>query len=185
MGIDRLSRFCAVMVGPLLIAACASSDGASTRRGPDAAVPMFAADDERVNTAGFISETLRLHEERDGVRHTLMAFVVGDTLSLGAMVKGEFHGLVRWKVGGRRFSLPFDTVGPMDPVPITVEAGPSAAMAGHGASFRGTTWVNVDVPIADWVEDGTALQLVFLPRVGAPLFLPDDGYHYRVKLVQG
>lgn len=157
----------------------------TTHLGPDAEVPVFAADDERVNTAGFVGETLRLHRERDGVRYTLMAFAVGDTLTLGAMVKGAFDGLVRWKIGGRSLSFAFDSAGSLSEVPIEVEGEPLATVApGQGAVFRGIAWVNVELPLAEWASDGTPVQLAFLPEIGAPLFLPDDGHHYRVRLAR-
>lgn len=176
-----MRRSAANALATALAAALLGSCAATARPGPEAVIPVFAKDDPRVDTAGFVGETLRLSVGRDGVRHTLMAFVVGDTLTLGAMVGGPFDGLVRWHVGNRLLELPFDTGGALAAVPVRVD-GSSSEHRGAGASFRGTTWVNVELPHRQWIDDGTPLQLVFLPKVGRPLFLPDDGWHYRVRL---
>lgn len=172
------------VLGSIALAAtigCATTSGVTTSRGPDVEVPIFSADDPRVKTAGFVRETSRLHREEDGVRLTLMAFAVGKTLTLGAMVRGTFDGLVRWKIGGRRLSFAFDTTLATGEIPVEVE-GEAQKLTAQRASFRGTSWANIELPVGEWIEDGTPLQLVFLPRVGTPRFLPDDGYHYRVRL---
>lgn len=169
------------LLGSALAAACASPAGA-TKAGPEAQVPVFAAGDARVGTAGFVAETLRLHHERDGVRYTLMAFVVGDTLTLGAMVRGKFAGEVRWRIGDRRLSFAFDTDAAARDVPVS-ERDAGTQLRGQGASFRGTSWVNLDLPLAGWAADGTPLELTFVPRAGAALALPDGGYHYTMRLV--
>ena len=169
-----------ILLASLLCAACATG-GPHTQPDPEVAVPWFAQDDERVESAGFISETLRLHEERDGVRYTLMAFAVGETLTLGAMVKGAFDGAVRWVVGERALSFALDTAGSVRDVAVRVD-GKEAAVLGQGASFRGTTWVNVELPLEEWLASGTPIGLTFAAREGAVLVLPDEGHHYRARL---
>ena len=160
--------------------------GVYTSPGPKVEIPHFAAGDPRVNTAGFVRETMRLQVVRGDQTHTLMAFVVGETLTLGAMVEGDFRGLVRWKVGGRRLSFAMNTAGSLEDVPVEIEGDSTTpAPTGQGASFRGTTWINIELPLIDWLSEGTPLQLVFFPEIGEdPLFLPDDGYHYEVALVR-
>tara|TARA_R110002073_G_scaffold256072_1_gene418607 strand:+ start:234 stop:779 length:546 start_codon:yes stop_codon:yes gene_type:complete len=164
-----------------MLAACATN-GPATLPGPLAAIPVFASDDERVGTAGFVGQTLRLKHEHEGVTYTLMAFVVGETLTLGAMVKGAFAGNVQWQVGGRKLSFPFDSAKVRAATPVHVSDSPEALLEGQSASFRGTSWLNVDVPLASFVDDGTALQLVFQSNTGNTVTLPDDGHHYVVQL---
>ncbi len=111
-----------------------------------------------------------------------MAFVVGDALTLGAMVRGDFMGNVRWQVGGRELSFAMDTgAGSWSDVQV---AGPSTL--GQGAHFRGTTWINLELPLIDFIDlaDGGALQLRFEPERGPRVTLPDEGYHYVTTLVR-
>jgi len=110
-----------------------------------------------------------------------MAFAVGDTLRLGAMVKGSFRGTVRWAVGGRNLALPFDTATPGADAKVAVD-GATSTFVGKGAEFRGTAWVDVELPLADWLRDGTPLQLEFAPEHGATQVLPDAGLHYVARL---
>ena len=143
---------------------------------------MFATNDARVNTPGFVGQTLRVPKEVDGVRYTLMAFAVGDTLTLGAMVKGgAFRGTVHWTVGDRRLALPFDTATPGADAKVTVDSAASALVA-KGAEFRGTAWTNVELPLADWLRDGTPLQLEFAPAQGQTQVLPEADHHYVARL---
>ena len=176
----------ALVVAGGILGGCANVSGVHTRPGPRAEIPHFTAGDPRVETAGFVRETLRVSIDRADRTHTLMAFAVGETLTLGAMVTGGFRGLVRWKIGGRRISFAMNTAGSLENIPVEIEGEPTTpAPTGQGASFRGTTWVNIELPLADWVSDGTPLQLVFLPEIGEhPLFLPDDGFHYEVEFVR-
>lgn len=161
------------------LAACALHS--SSKPGPIAEIPVFAANDARVADAGFVTQTLRLSEERGGTRYTLMAFGTGEMLTLGAMVQGAFRGTVEWTLGRRTLSLPFDAADPGRPATVAVHGG-GGPIAAAGASFRGTAWTNVEVPMA-WAGDGTALQLRFVPEGGGgALVLPDAGHHYVVHL---
>jgi hypothetical protein len=164
-----------------LLAACAATDPGATRTGPELPVPVFAAGDSRVGQAGFVGETLRLHKEEDGVRYTLMAFAVGDTLTLGAMVRGAFRGEVIWRVGDRTLRVPFDSGSPAQEATVQV-MGAAGPLVAHGAQFRGTSWTNVEVPVASWIAEGTPVQLTFSPQGGAAHVLPDAGFHYVARL---
>jgi len=113
----------------------------------------------------------------------MMAFVVGDTLTLGAMVNGTFAGSVQWQVGERTLAFPFDTEAVRSGAIVTVSDDPNAKLEGQGASFRGTSWLNVDLPLADWGGNGSALQLTFTSKDAEVLTLPEVGYHYVMKLV--
>ena len=147
-----------------------------------AAVPVFAKDDARVATAGFVQQTLRLPVERDGVTYTLMAFVVGEQATLGAMVKGGAgRGTVRWVAGDHRVALPFDTQSPGAATEVTVDGAAAAGVTAQGAAFRGTAWTNIEVP-AQWLGDGAPLALEFAPDKGGAIALPAAGAHYAVAL---
>lgn len=167
-----------------LTGGCAGSGSITTAAGPDMAVPVFDADDPQVQTAGFVRKTLRLTEEHDGVTYTLMAFVVDDTMTLGAMVKGGFSGDVEWRVADRSAALPFDTDASLSDVPVMVhdDQGDST-LVGQGASFRGTSWVNIEVDVDAWGADGTPIQLIFTPRTGSAVHLPDASHHYVLRRV--
>jgi hypothetical protein len=170
----------------LLFAACGTATPTTPtapRPGPEIQIPVFAADDARVGKGGFVNETLRLHQEIDGVRYTLMVFVVGETLTLGAMTRGgEFKGTVQWSVGTRTLATAFDSVKPAKDAAVTVSGGTGALVA-HGAEFRGTTWMNVEMPVAQWLPEGAPLALTFTPEHGASKTLPDGGTTYVARFV--
>lgn len=170
----------------ILASAACSSVPAEPPLGPDLPVPVFAADDPRVAQPGFVGHTQRVDRDRDGVRHSLFTFAVGDTLSLGAMVDGPFRGELRWRVGTRRLALPFDTDDALRDVPVTVDAAlSSSGLVAQGAEFRGTTWLVVELPLRDWLGDGAALQLEFAPDLSPPLVLPAGGRPFAARPVQG
>lgn len=158
-----------------LLAALAACAGAPPPAGPDFTVPCFTADDARVGQAGFVAATHRENRDVDGVRYTLMAFAVGDKLTLGAMVKGAFRGEVRWQVGERTLHVPFDAAAPAAASQVVV-AGDAAAppLQAQGAQFRGTAWTNIELPAA-WLPAGAPLALVFAPAQGTPVALPPAG----------
>lgn len=161
-------------------AACSSTRaGAPTRPGPEIAIPSFARDDARVGTAGFVRETLRLSVERGERRCTLMTFVVGDELTLGAMVRGAFAGEVVWDVNGRAVRSPFDSKAPGRAGPATVD-GRASDLRLEGAAVGATTWANFTVPCAEWLPDGAALSLSFVAD-GEAVTLPDAGVHYVAR----
>lgn len=164
---------------PALLLACGASDTGTTA-GPVASIPVFAADNPAVETPGFVAQTLRLSVEKFDTRYTLMAFVVGDKLTLGAMCKGPFRGKVHWVVGGRKLAVAFDTANPGQEAAVDV-IGDKTSLQAEGASTADTAWTNIEVPAA-WVANGTAMQLKFTPDSGAPIVLPDAERHYTVQL---
>jgi hypothetical protein len=170
----------------LAFAACGTTTPTTptaSKPGPEIQIPVFAADDARVGKGGFVQETLRLNQEVDGVRYTLMAFVVGETLTLGAMTKGgEFKGTVQWNVGARTLRTVFDSQKPAKDAEVTVGGGTGALVA-HGAEFRGTSWMNVEMPVAQWLSEGAPLSLTFTPEHGASKTLPESGVHYVARFV--
>jgi hypothetical protein len=74
----------------------ASSPSAAESADESLTVPHFAVDDPRVNTAGFVAQTTRINRDVDGTTFTLMIFAVGDVVTLGAMVNGDFEGAAEW-----------------------------------------------------------------------------------------
>jgi hypothetical protein len=99
------------------------------------------------------------------------------------MVRGTFRGEVLWRVGGRTLRVPFDAAAPAKDAAVTV-IGAQGPLVAHGAQFRGTSWTNIEVPLAGWLAEGTAVQLTFTPEQGAAHVLPDAGFHYVAQLVK-
>lgn len=144
---------------------------------PALTVPRFAHDDPRVNTAGFVGQTTRMSRIVDGTTYTLMIFAVGDVLTLGAMVEGPFDGTAEWRVGDRSFVVPVtrDDRG-RDVVPVTGEN-----LVGRHGGFDEFDWVNVEVPLAEWLPDGTPVALAF--RSGSlDVALPEGARAYVSEL---
>lgn len=165
----------------LATAGCAVSAG--NRVGPTIEVPTFAASDPRLGQAGFVAQTLRLNHEEGGVRYTLMAFRAGDTWTLGAMVRGDFTGEVRWQIGGNHLSMPFSSMKPAASTPVAVEPATTESLVAQGASFRGTAWTNLELG-KNWLADGTSLQLQFAASDGKTITMPDAGVSYSVLQVE-
>jgi hypothetical protein len=163
-----------------MAASCATPP--ATLIGPTVEIPVFASDDERVGTAGFVGQTLRRSYAQNGVTYTLMAFAVGDTLTLGAMVKGGFAGDVRWQVGPRTLTFVFDTNNARAKTPVRVSDDPNADLEGQGAAFAGISWMNVDVPLSSFASGGTAVQLKFRCSADETVTLPNAGHHYVMLL---
>ena len=180
------AQFAAALFVVALSACSGPADRAAPQRGaaggPPLQIPAFAANDPRVGQRGFVGETLRVHKEVEGTTFTLMAFAVGDTLTLGAMVKGSFRGTVHWTVGARELRVPFDAAAPVKS-PVEVK-GSDARLVAEGAGFRGTSWTNIELPRAEWLPDGTPLQLEFLPENGAAVVLPDRDASYVAHYAQ-
>jgi hypothetical protein len=170
-----------------LSAACSgsaerASPGLAAAGGPPLQIPAFAASDPRVGKEGFVGETLRVRKEVDGTTFTLMAFAVGDTLTLGAMIKDTFRGTVHWTVGARELRVPFDAAAPVK-CPVEV-SGSDVRLVAEGAGFRGTSWTNIELPRTEWLPDGTPLQLEFLPEKGAAVAFPDRDVGYVAHYAQ-
>lgn len=148
--------------------------------GPDAptlAVPRFEADDPRVNTAGFVGQTTRMSRVVDETTYTLMIFAVGDVLTLGAMVEGSFDGAAAWRVGDRSFTVP---VTRDDRGTTEVQATGEELVGRHGG-FDAFDWVNVEVPLAEWLPDGTPVALEFRSGSGT-VTLPEGADAYVSEL---
>lgn len=160
-----------------LLASCSVS-------GPPLVVPAYRADDPVVNQGGFVNQ-VRLAEVKDeATSYILMAWAVGDTMTLGAMVQGPFAGDAIWRVGSYGFRVSFDTE--QDPQVLDLSAPPgNVDLVAQTAGFRGFRWVNVEVDRAGWFPDGEAdLALEFCPTGGQPIVLPDAGWAYAAHLVE-
>ncbi len=169
------------MLSPRLLALLLLSSACST--GPELLVPQFTAEDERVGTAGFVRETTRINRDLDGVTYTLMIFAVGEKLTLGAMVKGEFEGTAHWRVGERRLSLPFSRDNRGGATVRVESALPMEELNGEHAGFDDFDWVNVDVPLGEWLPaPGTAVSLAFAKEDGFEVRLPARGKTFSSAL---
>lgn len=166
---------------------------------PDLRVPHFAADDARVNGAGFVHLTRRIWrtlppaadaapKRADGEAAPsfgLMVYAVGDELTIGAFTKQAFEGRFTIDVGEISLVYAWDTE---DERLFSVTAkGLESAPEPHAASFRGSYWVTVDVPLAKALpERQETLRLTFHPAAedAAPIRVPGGNRPFAVRLVQ-
>ena len=152
----------------------------------DLAVPSFTKDDKRIDTAGFVRLTRRVSWTKDKATWTLMAFRVGDVVTLGAMVKGaDFSGQVRFSLGETAVEVPFDTkVKPKDKVAARTVGQKDAKVTAQQASFRGTHWINAELKVNDWfTKRPMPLVVEFLPKSGEPVRLPGASASFAVTFV--
>lgn len=157
---------------------------ASCSVGPPLAVPAYRADDPVVNQGGFVNQVRLVEVEREGTSYILMAWAVGDTMTLGAMVRGPYAGDAVWRVGSYGFRVALNDREDA-PAVVDVSAPSGTGLTAQAAGFQGFRWVNVDVDRATWFRDGKAdLALEFVPTVGEPIVLPDEGRAYEARLVE-
>lgn len=155
---------------------------------PALAIPRFEAGDPRAESPGFVALTLRVSRARkvpdQEETYVLMAFAVGDTLTIGAMTKQPFAGVVRIELGERAIEATWDSTAKGD-VAFASTGDDPLELAGAPGAFRGTSWVNVELPIADWLPNGeAALRLTFEPAAGAPIALPGGDAPYRAYFAE-
>jgi hypothetical protein len=167
--------------------ACTTRFLVQTLGSPVLRIPAFQTGDERTSTPGFIHLTCRVARTSvvDGkpTRFTLLAFVVGDTLTLGAMTDGTFVGDVAWAIGKVTISMPWDSSGSR-PVEGTVHGNKDLQVTGKPASFRGTSWINIELPKALVMpEDETTLRLELRARGAAIVRLPGGEHPFTARLL--
>jgi len=164
---------CAIVLA--LSASCAAPNGRAPEPLP-LEVPTYAADDPRPNSGGFVREVRLVDVERGGTKYTLMAFRVGDVLTLGAMTEGPFVGEVEWQLGAHRLRFEVATEPRSGRVLVAVEPVQAAQLHGDKAGFGAYSWTNIELPAPDWWPDGgRSLQLTFEPATGDAVRLPADG----------
>lgn len=148
----------------------ASSSNSPSQPHDRLVVPQFAVDNPLIGTPGFVAHTTRINRPVEGTTFTLMAFAIGDVLTLGAMVEGPFDGTAHWTVGERTFSVPVrrSNRGTTD---VAVSG---QALVGQHGGFNAFDWVNVEVPIDEWLPNGTRVRLEF-EAADARVVLPHDG----------
>lgn len=162
---------------------------------PDLAIPRFAEEDERVGTAGFFARTLRTGRldapspldaevSPPPAHRRLMAFAVGDTLTLGALTDREFEGQVEFQVGKMSFELPWNTSGAQGPIPARSKGSIDTKAQGQPGSFRGQHWVNIELPLEDVLPGAQGpLRLLWKPSQGATLALPGGPEPFHARTV--
>ncbi len=148
---------------------------------PRLTVPHFSADDPLVQSPGFIRRTLRVARRVDGKRFELMTYAVGESWTVGAKLQGEFAGTVELNVGGRMLVFDLDTADlPKEGVPVKVD-GAASDLKGHAGSFRGWTWISLDLPIDGWAKEKRgALTLRYVPSKGTAHSIPGGGEAFEV-----
>ncbi|MFN0059201.1 MAG: alpha/beta fold hydrolase [Planctomycetota bacterium] len=148
-------------------------------------IPRFAGDDPRIKEPGFVQSTVRIERSVAGRAHTLMAFAVGDTVTLGAMVRGEFVGTARLVVDGARIDLRFNTQAPAkEPIPAVITGRENVTAAGQQAHFRETHWITVELSAKEWFAKAqTALALELIPERGDTVRLPIGTGTYGCEFV--
>lgn len=158
----------------------------STYLGDEAAlsVPVFSEED--AGGAGFFRSILNVGRNLEGEVHcSLNAFAVGDTLTLGPMVKGgKFKGEVSIRVGDRELVFPFDTEAEGRTATVQVNGGESAGnLEGRRAGTSdGTRWTHVEVPLADWMPaDGTKVTVEFRAEGGKAIQIPAAGTSFVAR----
>lgn len=162
---------------------------------PDLAIPRFDADDDRVGTAGFFGRTLRTGRltapspadaevDPPPAHRRLMAFAVGDTLTLGALTDQSFEGSVEFQVGAMTFSLPWNTAEAQGPIPARSTGSIDTRAQGQPGSFRGQHWVNLELPLEDVLPGAHGpLRLVWKPKEGPALALPGGPEPFHARTV--
>lgn len=145
------------------------------------AVPAYPAGDERVDRPGFVNETRRVGRERGETGFELMTWSVGEVWTVGAMVHGSFTGTVTFEVEGHELEVALDTAAVPEGTLSVLRNGAPCDLVGHRASFRGWTWVNLE--LARPLENAR-LALTYRPSEGEPLRLPGVGSNFGVHLVE-
>ena len=164
------------------LAACHATGDGDAATTP-LSIPSYRADDPRPQTGGFVRE-VRLAETIVGeTKFILMAFRVGDTLTLGAMTEGPFEGTARFRLGEHELGFEFAPEHGDVAVETTNPPAGVERPIGQQAGFKGFRWVNVDLDSDAWLPDGAArLDLRFTDRAGRVTSLPTTGSAFAARL---
>ena len=141
-------------------------------------IPSYSIDDPRPQSGGFVSQVRLAEIERAGTRYILMAWEVGDVLTLGAMTQGPFEGEVDWRIGDAHIHFSVDAESGSGKVPVTASAAPNGVepLSGERAGFRDFRWTNVELRTSQWLSERSgALSVSFRANDGAVVSLPPAG----------
>jgi len=134
----------------------------------DLAVPQWKEDDPQ--RPDFVRDGQWPARKVAAVTAHLMAWAVGDTLNVGAMVDGPFKGSLRFEIDGRSgMEIPLDNEAPET-------QGGSPWFTGKA---DGRTWVRLSLPGA---KERKRLCLTLVPGEGKPVRLPGGAGSFALRL---
>ncbi|MEM7204045.1 MAG: PQQ-binding-like beta-propeller repeat protein [Planctomycetota bacterium] len=153
--------------------------------GPVLEIPSYAADDPRPKSGGFVREVRLAEVERDGTKYILMAWEVGEVLTLGAMTQGPFEGDVDWRLDDAHVRFAVTTEPRSGKVAVVAKHASAGAspLEGRKAGVGDYRWTNVDLPSPLWfARRRGAVSLTFRAKDGAVVTLPQNG-SYAARMV--
>lgn len=172
-------------VSLLVLGACANAPAVPD--GPPLAIPTYTKDDPRPGTGGFVRDVRLVEAAQNGTKYILMAWQVGDVLTLGAMTEGPFEGRVEWRLNDAALRFDVDAKPASGDVVIdTIDAPAGVARpVGQTAGFRGYRWTNIELPAAAWFGAAAgSVSLTFTSKDGAVVSLPKEGRFATSKIAR-
>lgn len=127
---------------------------------PVLVVPSFKKEDPRTKTAGFVAETVRVSRIVKNDRFILMAFSVGDKVTLGCMVYQPFDGEVQLEIGQRILRVPFSTSNKQRRIDVW-EGSEKMDFQGGVGRVRKIVWFTMEMEKKKWFKDSTSLSITF------------------------
>jgi hypothetical protein len=155
----------------VFVGACA---GTRTRV---ALIPRFAAGESRVAKPDLGGDLFRIDRDVAGQKFTLLAVAVGNTLTVGARVKGSFAGNVTWRVGNHQLKFVLGARQPPAEIPIEVMGELAGSnFVGRATGSQSFRQVDIDLPLDTLTNGNGALQVRFIPGDGgAAVSIPATG----------
>ncbi len=148
-------------------------------------IPKFEESD--AGAAGFASSTLSISREVDSVRYGFNAYIVGDELSIGPFVVGQFKGEARFTLGDRVVTMPLNSDNTKTRVKVEVADGNgNETLNGvRKSNLSGMTSIDLLVSAAEWLkEDAATLRIEFIPENGATVALPASGAGFATHVFE-
>lgn len=169
----RHGHFLAILALSLgvFVSACA---GTRTRT---VLIPRFATGESRVAQPDLGGDLFRIDRDVADQKFTLLAVAVGNTLTVGARVKGSFAGNVIWHVGNRQLKFVLGARQLPAEIPIEVMGELAGSnLVGRATESQGLRQVDIDLPLDTLTKGNGALQVRFLlGDGGASVSIPATG----------